>query len=83
MMATNLATRPELRGEEGRSDQRDRTNPETWQMHSLAKPGSLSPCAFSALKGAAPTKAKTEPAKETPGQGKGRAGGNLPTYCQS
>ena len=38
-----------------------------------SKPGSLSPCAFSPLE-PAPTKAKTEPAKETPGQGKGRAG---------
>ena len=35
MTATNLATRPELRGEDGGSDQGDRTNPETWQTDSL------------------------------------------------
>ena len=35
MTATNLATRPELRGEDRGSDQGDRTNPETWQTRSL------------------------------------------------
>ena len=31
MTATNLATRWELRGEDGGSDQGDKRNPETWQ----------------------------------------------------
>ena len=50
--------------------------------HPPSKPGSLSPCAFSPLE-PAPTKAKTQPVKETPGHGKGRAHCTPPTLARS
>ena len=71
MTATNLTTRPELRGEGGGSDQGDRTNPETWQTRSLYTWQPRSPHAFSPLKKSQRTKAMTEPAKETPETGLG------------
>ena len=74
MTATNLTTRPELRGEGGGSDQGDRTNPETWQTRSLYTWQPRSPHAFSPLKKSQRTKAMTEPAKETPETGSDRQG---------
>ena len=71
MTATNLTTRPELRGEGGGSDQGDRTNPETWQTRSLYTWQRRNPHAFSPLKKSQRTKAMTEPAKETPETGLG------------